>query len=229
VALYYNMDSQSLLQYLSIALPEIPVQGTIPSRNTLNPCYSEEDITQVIDWPEFNYGTVIQRYGGLLNSKQIARDPFSSPPAAIRDTDDHFRGRCAPLLYPRVRRALRARFEELAPQLEQLSLVPVIFDAGNSTAYFNQFGPDTTFIESTYGNSKNRAPGVMKVSLKWRSDYRHSQNPTFQEEYREVLSEVNFYMGQNNVRYGFVLTNTELVAIKRLERNGYLAVSAAIP
>ncbi|KAJ6069162.1 hypothetical protein N7499_011049 [Penicillium canescens] len=55
------------------------------------------------------------------------------------------------------------------------------FDGGGSAA------PDST----------NRAPGDMEVSWKWRSDYRHSQNPFFQEQYKQVLSQVNFYMGQH--------------------------------
>lgn len=83
------MSNQSLLQYLSVALPAIPIQGAAPSRNTTNPRYGAGDISQVVDWPEFNYATIIQRYGGILNSKQIVSDPFRSPPAAIRD-EPHF-------------------------------------------------------------------------------------------------------------------------------------------
>lgn len=36
----------------------------------------------------------------------------------------------------------------------------------------------------------------------------------------QVLSQVNFYMKQHHARYGFVLTDLELVAIRRLDRNG---------
>ncbi|KAI3045300.1 hypothetical protein CBS147353_11806 [Aspergillus niger] len=127
------MSNQSLLQYLSVALPAIPIQGAAPSRNTTNPRYGAGDISQVVDWPEFNYATIIQRYGGILNSKQIVSDPFRSPPAAIRD-EPHFHLRFAELLQPRVRRALRAGFEELAPRLQQLNLVPITFDGGGSAA-----------------------------------------------------------------------------------------------
>jgi len=50
-----------------------------------------------------------------------------------------------------------------------------------------------------------------------------------QREYKQVLAQVNFYMRQHNARYGYILTDTELVAVKRLEGNGRLAVSAAVP
>ncbi|KAG0159971.1 hypothetical protein PDIDSM_7498 [Penicillium digitatum] len=160
----------------------------------------------------------------------IVSDPFRSPPAAIRD-EPHFHLRFAELLQPRVRRALRAGFEELAPRLQQLSLVPITFDGGGSAAYVDQFRPDTAFVAvgGTYANSTNRAPGDIKVSWKWRSNYRHSQNPFFQEQYKQVLAQVNFYMGQRKARHRFVLTNTELVGVKRLDTNGRLAVSLAIP
>ncbi|OQD78098.1 hypothetical protein PENANT_c089G00421 [Penicillium antarcticum] len=149
-------------------------------------------------------------YGGILNSKQIASDPFKSPPAAIRD-EPHFHLRFAELLQPRIRRALRAGFEELAPQLQQLSLVPITFDGGGSAAYVDHFRPDTAFVTlgATYAVSTNRAPGDMKVSWKWRSDYRHSQNLFFQEQYKQVLS--------------------QLIGVKRLDTNGSLAVSLSIP
>ncbi|EKV04779.1 hypothetical protein PDIG_41280 [Penicillium digitatum PHI26] len=42
------MSNQSLLQYLSVALPAIPIQGAAPSRNTTNPRYGAGDITQVV-------------------------------------------------------------------------------------------------------------------------------------------------------------------------------------
>ncbi|PYH96487.1 hypothetical protein BO71DRAFT_482072 [Aspergillus ellipticus CBS 707.79] len=224
------MSNQSLLQYLSVALPAIPIQGAAPSRNTTNPRYGAGDISQVVNWPEFNYATIIQRYSGILNSKQIVSDPFRSPPAAIRD-EPHFHLRFTELLQPRVRRALRAGFEELAPRLQQLNLVLITFDGGGSAAYVDQFRPDTAFVVvgGTYADSTNRAPGDMKVSWKWCSDYRHSQNVFFQEQYKQVLAQVNFYMGQHKARHGFVLTNTELVAIKRIDTNGRLAVSSAIP
>ena len=45
----------------------------------------------------------------------------------------------------------------------------------------------------------------------------------------QVLSQVNYYMGQHHTRYGFILTDTELVPVKRLDGNGNLLVAQAIP
>lgn len=48
-------------------------------------------------------------------------------------------------------------------------------------------------------------------------------------EFKQVLSQVNFYMKQHHARYSFILTDRELVAIRRLDRNGNLELSASIP
>ncbi|KAJ5569498.1 uncharacterized protein N7459_008928 [Penicillium hispanicum] len=179
---------------------------------------------------EFNYAAIIQRYSGILNSQRVASDPIGSPPAAIGD-EPRFHARFVELLLPRVRRALRAGFEALTPHLQQLNLVPVTFDDASSAAYIDQHRPDTAFVivGGNYDTNANRAPGDLKVSWQWRSEYRHSQDPFAREQYADVLSEVNFHIGQHNARHGFVITNAELVAVKRLDANGRLAVSASIP
>ncbi|KAL2811076.1 hypothetical protein BDW59DRAFT_155582 [Aspergillus cavernicola] len=221
--------SQTLLQYLSVGLPPIPIGGTAPSRNTTNPRYGANDITQVLSWPEFNRSTIIQRYGAILQTKHIQIDSFRSPPAAIRD-EPQFHIRFAELVLPRVRRSLRAAFEQLAPELPTRRLSPITFDGGSAANIIDLFRPDTAFIVvGSSASGHNRAPGDLKVSWKWQSSMRYSQAVIEQREYKQVLAQVNFYMRQHNARYGYILTNTELVAIKRLDGNGRLAVSTAIP
>jgi hypothetical protein len=95
-------QTQTLLQYLSVALPTIPTQGTTPGPNTTNPQYDADDLTQVVPWPEFSYSTIIQRYGQVLNMKRIRPDPFMSPPAPLKD-EPTFHLRFADLVMTRVR------------------------------------------------------------------------------------------------------------------------------
>ncbi|OOF90492.1 hypothetical protein ASPCADRAFT_400776 [Aspergillus carbonarius ITEM 5010] len=184
----------NLLDYLSVGLPPIPVGGTAPSRNTTNPRYGAEDIHEVVSWLEFNYSTIIQRYGVPLQSKQIQSEPIASPPASIRDE-------------PQLR-SLRAAFEQLAPELAMRRLSPVTFDGGSAASIIDLFRPDTAFtaVGGSAASSPNRAPGDLKV-----------------------LAQVNFYMRQHNAQYGYILTDTELVAVKYLEGSGRLAVSTAVP
>ena len=74
------MATQPLLHYLSIPLPTIGQQDTVPGRNTTNPRYGPDDISEIVPWPEFSYDTIIHRYGAVLNQQQIRPDPFDSPP-----------------------------------------------------------------------------------------------------------------------------------------------------
>ena len=212
------MATQSLLQCLSTALPAIRTQETTVSRNTTNPRYGADDITSIVPWAEFNYGTIIQQYGAVLSAKQIRPDPFTSPPAAIRD-EPQFQIRFTELVLPRIRRALRAGFEQLGPELHARQLSAITFDGGSAAALIDQFKPDTAYIVvgGSYAHGANRGPGDLKVSWKWNTSMRSSPAVADQIEYKQVLSQVNFYMEQHSARYGFVLTNAEFVAVKRLD------------
>ncbi|PYH96883.1 hypothetical protein BO71DRAFT_417476 [Aspergillus ellipticus CBS 707.79] len=202
------MNTQSLLHYLSIGLPTIPKQGTNPGPNTTNPQYDADDITQIVPWPEFDYSVIIQRYGELLTSTQIRPDPFTSPPAPLRD-EPTFHLRFSDLVMNRVRRGLRVGFEQLAPELQTRQLSVITIDGGGSARIIDQFRPDAAFI--------------------WRSSMRSSRDLADQREYKQVLAQLNFYMEQHNARHGFILSDAELVAVKRLDGNGRLAVATSIP
>lgn len=93
------------------------------------------------------------------------------------------------------------------------------------------FTPDCSFADHTIPVRfrPNRVPGNIEVSYKWSLNHRNSINPRDRTEFKQVLSQVNFYMLQHHTRYSFILTDLELVAIRRLDRNGNLEVSTSIP
>ncbi|KKZ64679.1 hypothetical protein EMCG_01367 [[Emmonsia] crescens] len=78
------------------------------------------------------------------------------------------------------------------------------------------FTPDTSYYlpELPGGTGPNRAPGDVKPSWKWSNALRHG-TPYQKQEFKQVLSQANHYMEQHQARYGFVLTNDELIAIRR--------------
>lgn len=182
-----------------------------------------------MSWPEFNYGTILQRFGPTLNEIQVQSAPFGTPPGPIR-SEGAFQSYFYELVRPRIRRALRAGFEHLAP-LSERRLVSVTLDYGSQGMVINNFKPDTAFLSTSpdHPSSANRAPGDLKVSWKWRSSDRYTDDISDKREYQKVMAQVNFYMSQHGARHGFVLTNTEFVAIKRLDTNGLLAVADPIP
>ncbi|KAK2749726.1 hypothetical protein FQN55_002962 [Onygenales sp. PD_40] len=224
--------TQSLLAYLETeAPPRLPTENTVTGPNTTNMNYEYRDITQISVWPEFNYSLILQQYGTDLDTLQIVSNPMpTSPPRAIRD-ESLFHNRFCEYILPRMRKALRGGFEQLGPQLPALQLTPVAFDGGSAADLVLNFKPDMAFVavNSTVGSGKNRCPGDLKVSWKWKSEWRESLIFLQAREYRQVLSQINFYMKQNGARYGFVITDTELVPVKRLSEDGHVAVATAIP
>ncbi|ODM15764.1 hypothetical protein SI65_08998 [Aspergillus cristatus] len=223
------MATQPLLHYLSVPLPTIGQQDTVPGRNTMNLRYGPDDISEVVPWPEFSYDTIIHRYGVVLNQQQIQPDPFDFPPRPIRD-EPMFTLRCSDLIFNRIRRALHATFQFLRPQLNVLRLSEVSLDGGSSAEIIDQFRPDIAFsvIGGSYATNPNRAPGDLKVSWKWRSSMHFERNPLLRTGYFQVLAQVNFYMMQHGARHGAILTDKEFVAVKRLDANGRIAVSESI-
>lgn len=51
----------------------------------------------------------------------------------------------------------------------------------------------------------------------------------YRTEYRQALSQVNWYMKQHHSRYGFLLTDQELVVLRRLDSHGNLELAPPIP
>ncbi|OJD21716.1 hypothetical protein ACJ73_06940, partial [Blastomyces percursus] len=180
-------------------------------------------------WSEFTYAHIFQRYGNLLQQTQIAGEPMPDSPPQPINTQPMFAVRFTTYVQSRLRRALRAGFQHIAPQLANLRLTPIIVDIGDAAQIINNFRPDIAFFRagSTLNSSPNRCPGDLKVSWKWGSHWATANIDP--REYFQVLSQVNYYMKQHNARYGFVLTDTELVPIKKLDSNGNLLVAQAIP
>ena len=94
----------------------------------------------------------------------------------------------------------------------------------------DNYEPETALFDSTlpFETRPNRAPGEIKPSYQWSLDQRHSPDPTMRVEFKQVLSEVNFYMMQHHTRYSFILTDREFVTVRRLDRNGSLELSDSI-
>ncbi|PGH30700.1 hypothetical protein GX50_06513 [[Emmonsia] crescens] len=224
-------NNQTLLNYLMVAPPGLHTQNTNKTPNTTNPSYGWGDINSVNQWPEFTYAHIMHHFGNLLQQVQIASEPMPNSPPQLINTEPMFAFRFNTYIQSRLRRALRVGFQHLAPQLANLHFTPVTVDIGDAAIIIDNYRPDIAFFRdgSTLNSSPNRCPGDLKVSWKWGSGYRTSSEAGDRREYLQVLSQVNYYMKQHRARYSFVLSDAELVPIKRLDGNGNLLVAQAIP
>ncbi|KAK2768361.1 hypothetical protein FQN54_000215 [Arachnomyces sp. PD_36] len=223
-------DHQTLLNYLMVAPPSLPTQNTNKTPNTTNPNYDWGDINSVGQWPEFTYTHIMHHYGILLQQAQIASEPMPNSPPQPINTESMFAVRFTTYIQSRLRRALRVGFQHLASQLVDLHLSSITVDIGDAATIIDNYRPDIAFFraDSALNCSSNRCPGDLKVSWKWGSGYRTSSVAGDRREFLQVLSQINYYMRQHRARYAFVLSDTELVPIKRLDDNGNLLIAQAI-
>ncbi|CRL29113.1 unnamed protein product [Penicillium camemberti] len=161
--------------------------------------------------------------------------------------------------HPRIRRSLRHTFQHLddravqrvAPQSQareedlfnrELDRVlddglpertTVLMGVGSDAITLDQFTPDLSLYAAGEAGSQrrslgpNRLPGDLKPSWKW--SHSMQNNVVDQLEFRKPLAQVNWYMKQHNTQFGFLLTDRELVPIRRLNDNGDLRLANPIP
>jgi hypothetical protein len=97
-----------------------------------------------------------------------------------------------------------------------------------------RFQPDRASVELAAQNNNpyplNRSPGDIKCSWKWRTEWQHIGNPDDQEytQFRQVLTQLQFYMRQHGARYGYILTDEELLCVRRPGPAGELELAAPV-
>ncbi|QKX55691.1 uncharacterized protein TRUGW13939_02788 [Talaromyces rugulosus] len=222
----------SLMDYLQHGPIPLPVidQGQSP-RNERNDSYSSDDITSVGHWAEFNLTSIQQQYGAVLAAACIADEVFPPSPPRPVNSKSAVRSRINAYLTNRVVRALRCGFAHITSTNQLAGLSVLNYDTGTLAATIDNFVPDLGFFDPSppVETRPNRAPGDIKPSFKWSLELRNHPTAGIRSEFRQALSQVNWYMNQHHARYGFIITDRELVAIRRLDSNGNLELSASIP
>ncbi|KAK2767610.1 hypothetical protein FQN54_003768 [Arachnomyces sp. PD_36] len=233
------MSDISLMSYLQHGFQHLPIIDEVQSpRNTPTDLYGARDINNVGIWTDFNLPLIQQQFSAVLAAARIPAEPSnaSSPPRPINSATA-VRSRVHSYLTSRITRAFRCGFAYLRSSAEEDMVgrgrTVLDFDVGTlaQTPTGFDFAPDIALFDPNLpvDTRPNRVPGVVKASFKWNLSQRDSPVPSTQDEFKRVLSQVNFYMKQNRTRYGFILTDAELVAIRRLDRDGNLEVSESIP
>lgn len=221
----------SLLQYLQWGPPGLPEGEHGPSdRNTTNTRYNPLDISLVTHWDDFNLETIMGEFEPLLRSTTIPAEGMPTPSRPVRN-EEQIKTQFKCYLDGRVRRSFRATFAELRAKNILGNRAIISFDEGTRAQILEKFQPDIAYFDITLREStrENRAPGDIKPSWKWSLALRHG-DPRQRNEFRKVLAQVNYDMLQNHSRYGFVITNEYLVAIRKgTARQGHLELSSAIP
>lgn len=153
-----------------------------------------------------------------------------SPPRSI-NSETSARSRIETNANDRIIQALRCEFTHKSATQGLAGLTILTYDVGSQAMTPGNFSLAwrSTARLPTKRISPNRAPGDIKPSHKWSLDRRNGPSPTDEMEFRQALFQANYYMILQHSRYRFLITNLELVAIKRLDDVGNLEVSDSIP
>ena len=91
--------------------------------------------------------------------------------------------------------------------------------------------PDLVGHTTTPGRPDLRLPGDIKCSWKWKSSWANSQVDFEQKEFIAVIAQLNFYMNNACSRYGYILTDTELVLFQKKNKchAHYIEMAPGIP
>lgn len=226
------MAKISLLSYLQMGIPEIPTnRPRYPSQDTTKTQYSANDIQGTATWGGFNLNAILRRYGGVLENARLPFDAMPTSPRFPIPSEQSLKGLIWELVIPRVRRGLRAGFDRLIALNQVNGLTTVTFGVGDLSQAIGMFRPDTTYrtLDFPTGQGPNRAPGDIKPSWKWNTAIATHPNPAKRYVYGQALSQVNSYMKQHRSRYGYLLTDQELVVFRRMDSNGHLELARPIP
>lgn len=219
----------SYLQYGPARLPLLP-PPRIKSLSSVDMTYSHSFIESLSPWSNFNIHTVMQQYGPLLDAVTIENEYVPNSPPGTVNSQNVLRSHLAECIHPRIRRSLRAAFQHKAqfPALQDLTTLS--FSVGQSAMRLGKLRPDFAYFDPTRNAAiaSNRAPGLIKPSWEWKSAMVRGCGDDM-KQYKQVLSEVIYHMRQHETRYGFILTDQELVVLKRVDAEWNLEAAAPVP
>ncbi|KZT24968.1 hypothetical protein NEOLEDRAFT_1242067 [Neolentinus lepideus HHB14362 ss-1] len=225
------MDEQNaqkiMFDYLTrTQVKELIRKGGKDGTNTTSIHYSYKDIHLVRHWHLTLKDVVESPFAFCLGKPVKPRPPATDQPSISNEKTAE--GRLERIFWPHVRTALEASHPHLPEGFTKL-----FCDIGESARRHPAGIPDRAGRETDDIDTEwriNRLPGEVKVSWKWNSDMPTVNSRKTDREYRQVLSQLLFYMKDHMCRWGYIITNKELVCARRqiLEDN-IIEVADAIP
>ncbi|OAR02974.1 hypothetical protein LLEC1_07110, partial [Akanthomyces lecanii] len=108
--------------------------------------------------------------------------------------------------------------------------------AGSSAILVSNFVPDRAMYDPNIDASVNRLPGEIKPSWKWKQAWL-DPNSVLRDKCLTRLAQLTFYMlqqgyqqpHQSGARYGYMLTDRDLVAIRKDDAQRTVSVSRPVP
>ncbi|KAM3509165.1 hypothetical protein MY10362_000780 [Beauveria mimosiformis] len=231
----------TLMQFLQQDPQRICFHATMANKTksdktTTNAKYLSTPILKLSRWDEFNIDTILRDFGHLLNNPDlmIGVDALTTSPPPPVGAEDGLRELIATYSDRPIRRALARTFEYMAQQGSMVGRTRMTLGAGTSAVTVDSFIPDRALYDPDAPVAINRLPGEVKPSHKF-----HSEREKFAVGRKKVwarLAQLSYYMALQGIgkthsgsKYGFVLTEKELVTFRKRGEPGYMEWSGSIP
>jgi hypothetical protein len=174
--------------------------------NTRSEHYSAADLVLPLPvWTGFTLAEFRRSYGAELEGVLVtAPVVFLSPQRGI----PHKAIRCEDQV---VQLAVRSIVQQANRALEAASLL--IVDTSGAAVIPPGTGADRVGLTDT---GALRTVGEVKPSWNWCSAWRQEHpESTLYVQYRQALAQLHYYLNTGGLRYGYLLTDRELVAVRR--------------
>jgi hypothetical protein len=206
----------TLLEYLSTADPELDRTHIKKGSNTENPTWDLLEGTE--EWADFTYENMFDMLGDILT--QSHQSEKLDMPAPIKRTT------CSIIDEPTVT-ALLSKWNhtivdcalKITSEMFFSDTLPSMSWALGSHADSSEERafPDWAGIDINISfPANNRVPGDSKVSGKWHTDQQHDDRKSKRDEFYRPLRQVVHYAKLFNTRYAYVISDKELVCIRRV-------------
>ena len=226
-----DLTKVSMLEYLTAPNPTPSLtQRTVETVRSQNTHYWY-DIRNVSTWADFNVDTISEFPDilGLLSYQFTLRDlPTPAKVNVHPETPAQLADLCASHHAVKVNAALK---NSQGPK--HVAMRKLQSTGGAKPEFVSNYQSE---IEQTiFGDGRGRVIGIVKCWDQWNSGMR-SGNPTESVKYLQTLALLQRFMREHECRYGFIMTEIELVCVRAggppNERNvplfGYLEVAEPV-
>ncbi|KAK2813735.1 hypothetical protein FQN50_000133 [Emmonsiellopsis sp. PD_5] len=203
----------TLLEYLSVVDPDLDRTNVKKGLNSFNRNW--DVLEGVEEWTDFTYENLIAMLGDLL-ARPYQQHELHTPAPIQRST-------CCIIDEPTVTAViLKWNHTIVDCALETASkaltaMTPMAWTTGTHSGLSGEIvSPDWAGIHYNMSfPTGNRLPGDSKVSGKWNTKLQHHPTKSKRREFEKPLLQVIHYAKMFNTRYAYVISDEELVCIRR--------------
>lgn len=206
-----DLRTSTVLEYLTAPNPTPSLIQRINETNKLQNNHFWFDIRNITSWSDFNVDTIAS-IPGLTDLLKIGISvsllPTPAKPNLTPETPAQLAEICSLHHAVKVNAALRVAQGEKHIAMRTLCSAPGARQQPEFVANYQSDAEKTIF-----GDGRGRVVGIVKSYDQWNSSYRYG-SPIDKIRYLEHLAHLHRYMREHSTRYGFIITEIELVCVR---------------